>query len=234
MEIKSAIFYRTKDRAMDAFNKKYSLREKKYAKTKIALTNAFIERLKKVRFNEISIKEVCESVEVSEATFFNYFPQKADVVSYYQQIVSLKISYEIRENSAGMSPQKLIEFTFDSIAKEIEQPYLFFEIISLFTAERKKPKEIMITPAEKFYAHPACEGIEGVPVQSLEDLFLSLVKEAKKKKEIKNDIKAEDVALTLLAILVGIPLAIDIENFGRIKQFYRSQLSLLWKAVGAP
>ncbi|MFA5259684.1 MAG: hypothetical protein WC450_00480 [Candidatus Omnitrophota bacterium] len=217
---------------MDVFDKKYSLRERKYAKTKIALTNAFIERLKKVRFNEISIKEVCESVEVSEATFFNYFPQKADVVSYYQQIVSLKISYEIQKKSADMSPQKLIEFTFDCIAKEIEQPYLFFEIISLFTAERKKPKEIMITPAEKFYANPECEGIEGAPVQSLEDLFLSLVKDAKKKGGIHKDIKPEDAALTLLAILVGIPLAIDIEDFGRIKQYYRSQLSLLWKAVG--
>ena len=218
---------------MEPCDKNYSLREKKYAKTKIALANAFIERLKKTRFNDISIKEVCESVEVSEATFFNYFPQKVDVVFYYKQIVNLKLSYEIKKNSAQLGPQKLIEFAFDCIAKEMEQPYLFYEIISLFTAERKKPKEMELTAAEKFYASPGCEGVDDVPVQPLEELFLSLVEAAKKKGEIKKDIKLEDVTLMLLSILIGIPLALDIEDFGRMQECYRSQLSLLWKAVGA-
>ncbi|HQP10437.1 MAG TPA: TetR/AcrR family transcriptional regulator [Candidatus Omnitrophota bacterium] len=217
---------------MKNFDKKYSLREKKYAKTKIALTNAFIERLKKTRFNDISIKEICESTEVSEATFYNYFPQKIDVVSYFKQIIGLKISCEIRKNAKRLNPQKLIEFTFDCIAKEMEQPYLFYEMISLFTAEKKKPKEMELTSAEKFYAYPAYEGVTDIPAEPLEEIFLSLVKEAKKKGEFKKEIKPEDVSLTLLAIMVGIPLAIDIEKFGKIKEYYRSQLSLLWSAVG--
>lgn len=210
----------------------FTLREKKYAKTKIILANAFMERLKKNRFNDISIKEICESVEVSEATFFNYFPQKVDVVFYFKQLFSLKLAYEIKKKSVQMGPQGLIEFTFDCVADEVGQPYLFYEIISLFTAEGKRPKEMELTSAEKFYANPDCEGIENFPVQSLEEQFLLLVEEAKRKGEIKNDIKPEDVSLTLLAILIGIPLAIDIDNFGKIKEYYRSQLSLLWKAVG--
>jgi hypothetical protein len=105
-------------------------------------------------------------------------------------------------------------------------------MISLFTAERKKPKEVQLTPAEKFYSNPDCEGIDLIPVQSLEELLLSMVKEAKKKGEIRKEVKPEDVSLTLLAILIGIPLALDIEDFGKIKEYYRSQLSLLWKAIG--
>jgi hypothetical protein len=38
---------------------KYSLRKKKHAKTKKALTDAFIEKLKTTRFCDISIKQIC-------------------------------------------------------------------------------------------------------------------------------------------------------------------------------
>jgi hypothetical protein len=101
------------------------------------------------------------------------------------------------------------------------------------TAEKKRPKEVELTPAEKFYANPAYGGVADIPVQSIEDIFLALVKEAKKKGEFKNEVRTEDIQLMLLAILVGIPLAVDIEKFGKIREYYRSQLSLLWKAVGA-
>lgn len=212
--------------------KDFSLREKKYAKTKIALASAFIERMKTAKFSDISIKEVCESAEVSEGTFFNYFPQKIDVVFYYQQIVSLKISWQIRQLWEMKTSRELIEMMFDLIAEKIEQPYLFYEIISLFTGERKRPEGMELTPAEKFFAHPDYAGIDEVPVEHLEEIFLALVTEAVRKGELKTDIKPADVALTLMAILVGVPLAIHIEDFGKLKQYYRSQLSLLLKAVG--
>jgi hypothetical protein len=34
-----------------------------------------------------------------------------------------------------------------------------------------------------------------------------------------------------MAILIGVPLAIEIEDFDKINRLYRSQLALLWKAV---
>jgi len=210
----------------------YPLRDRKYAKTKIAITKAFIERLKTTRFNDISIKEVCESVDVSEGTFFNYFPQKVDVVFYFKQIITLKLSYEFRTNAETMGFQKLIERIFDSVADEMDQPYVFYEMISLFTAERKKPLNIDLTPVEKFYAFPDYDGIEEIPVQSLEEIFLPLIEEALAKGEIKKGLKSKDILLTLMAILLGIPLAVDIEDFGRIKKHFHAQLSLFWQIIG--
>lgn len=58
-----------------------SLREKKYAKTKLALLDAATERIGEKTFDAISVKELCEQAEVSEATFFNYFPKKQDLLS---------------------------------------------------------------------------------------------------------------------------------------------------------
>ena len=71
--------------------KEYSLREKKHARTKIAIMNAFIKRLEKTRFDDISIREICKSVEVSEGTFFNYFSEKIDIINYYSHLLFLKI-----------------------------------------------------------------------------------------------------------------------------------------------
>ena len=67
------IFSKEKGDNMPNKETRYSLRERKYAKTKISLANAFMERLKTKRFSDIAIKEVCENVEVSEGTFYNYF-----------------------------------------------------------------------------------------------------------------------------------------------------------------
>ena len=78
--------------------KEYSLRERKHARTKIAIMNAFIERLEKTRFDDISIRQICKSVEVSEGTFFNYFPEKIDIINYYMNLMFLKVVARARKD----------------------------------------------------------------------------------------------------------------------------------------
>jgi AcrR family transcriptional regulator len=209
------------------------LREKKYARTKIGLSRAFVKRLGTTRFADISIKEVCESVEVSEGTFFNYFPQKVDVVYYFQKLVALKIDWEIQKKGADLSPLALIEMVFDLIAKEMEpQPYLFYEMISIFTSEKVRPKEDDLSVSEKLYAYPECAGIENVSVQLLETSFSALIKEAKKQGSIPEDVKLTEAVIALMVVMLGVPLAIPIEDFGKVKQYFKGQLALLWKAWG--
>ncbi|HRE26019.1 MAG TPA: TetR family transcriptional regulator [Anaerolineales bacterium] len=66
------------------------LRERKYAATKAALTRAVAVRLKQQSLEEIAVKEICAEAQVSEATFFNYFPTKAAVVGYRVQLWSIE------------------------------------------------------------------------------------------------------------------------------------------------
>ena len=53
--------------------KKYnlSLRERKYAQTKVALARAARKRMRNNRLDEISVKELCETIPISEVTFYN-------------------------------------------------------------------------------------------------------------------------------------------------------------------
>jgi AraC-like DNA-binding protein len=209
---------------------KYSLREKKYAKTKINLTKAFIERLKTTPFAEISIKDVCREAEVSEATFYNYFPQKLDVISYFQQLNLLKVEWQAAQNKGRLTPLEIIEVSFDSFAQTIKQPYLFYEIVSVFTAKRTRPGEGSLTAAEKFYAFPRCPGIEVIEVKSLDNFFSKYIKQAKAEKQIDKKIAVKDIMIILKSILVGVPLAIEIEEFNKLPRIFKRQLGLFKKS----
>ena len=79
--------------------REYSLREKKHARTKIALMSSFIERLRNSRFEDISIRDVCKSAEISEGTFFNYFPEKIDVITYYVNLMTMKVIWKARQKA---------------------------------------------------------------------------------------------------------------------------------------
>jgi len=219
-----------KERKMVA--KDYTLREKKYAKTKIALTRAFMGRLKSTRFADISIKDVCAGVEVSEGTFYNYFPSKADLICYFKALTLLKIMWEVKRKERESEARELIEHIFDLILKDIEQPFLFYEMVSIFTAERVEPdKASALTEAEKTYAFPGCRGIEKTSVVTLGELFFQIIEKGQKKGELSKGVKVHDVVLSLMAVVVGVPLVIGMDDFGKLKKLYRRQLSLLWEAV---
>jgi AcrR family transcriptional regulator len=220
------------EKEVEMAKKKYSLREKKHAKTKIALAKAFLEHLKSKRFSEISIKEVCNAVEVSEGTFYNYFSNKIELARYFQRLTLLKVAWEIQNKDTRLGPLEMIEYAFDLMAVEISQPFLFYEIVSIFTAGRVKLKEGQaLTEAEKYFAFPECSDIEAIDVVTIENLFSRLINKAQKIGVISKEVKANDILINLMAILIGVPLTIEIEDFGKINKLYRNQLSLLWKAL---
>jgi hypothetical protein len=120
----------------------------------------------------------------------------------------------------------LIELSFDLFAETINQPYLFFEIVSIFTSEHIKPQKSTLLPAEKFYAYPEYPGIEKIKVKSIDDFFLKYIKEARKGGQIDKNVSNKDITRILKAILIGIPLAIEIEEFDDLAKIYKKQLML--------
>ena len=67
------------------------LRERKSARIKLALLDAALERMLKRPFAEITVKELCEAVEISEVTFFNYFHAKNELLRYYLRLWSVEV-----------------------------------------------------------------------------------------------------------------------------------------------
>jgi AcrR family transcriptional regulator len=211
---------------------RFPLRERKQAKTKVALTMAFVERLKSARLDDISIKEICDSVDVSEATFYNYFPAKIDLIYYYQQLLALKIIWETNRKAKKDSPLHRIDVFFDVLTQQINHPYLFYELVSILVGQKVRPKRVTISLAERLYAFPKSKGIKDIPAMSLEDFLYNNLKEAVQRGELPRDVNLSDIMIFLLTIITGVPLAISYDNFNTLGSHYKKQLSFLWKGLG--
>jgi len=213
--------------------KEYSLREKKYAKTKIAIMNTFIEHLEKTRFEDISIREICKSVEVSEGTFFNYFPEKIDVIIYYLYLTTLKMIWKAQKKVPAGAYLPLIDYVFNQLSDELSNNNVIYQILSVLIVQNERPKKISISNLEKSLAFPNCEGIEKIPSVILGEWFRECVISALKNGELPPKTNVDDVVISLMTIISGTLLSIRFRNSNSRGYHYMRQLQALWREFGA-
>jgi len=213
-------------------NTEYSLREKKHARTKIGLMNAFMERLETSRFEEISIKEVCRDLEIAEGTFFNYFPKKLDVIVYYLLLTNVKMSWTANRETPASRYLPRIDSLFLQISERLKNNNVIFQIISVLLAQNERPKKIAISALEKRLAFPGCEGIEKIPAMAIDEWLTGCIKSALKNRELPPKTKVEDVVVSLVTIITGTLLAVRFNNSKSREYHYLRQLKALWKGLG--
>ena len=92
-------------------------------------------------------------------------------------------------------------------------------------------KNIVLSPAEKYFAYPELPGIEEVTISNLEDILLGQLHKAKEQHRIKEEVNIEEVLIALFSIMVGAPLCLDKDQYYRFKDHYQTQLKWFWKAI---
>lgn len=214
-------------------DKDCSLREKKHAKTKLAIMNAFMERLKQRRFDDISIKKVCEDAEVAEGTFFNYFPEKIDVICYYVRLMTLKTIWKARKSVSSGRYLPLIEALFNQLSQELDNDKLTYQILAALLAQSERPKNIAVSELEKSMAFPDCPGIEETPAVVLDEWFTECVSRARKNGELPLKTRVNDVVVSLMTIISGTLLAVRFCDSKDCGYHYKRQLEALWQCIGA-
>ncbi|MDD5259701.1 MAG: hypothetical protein PHD29_07020 [bacterium] len=214
----------------------YSLRERKHAKTKLALMRAFIERLKTQRFEEISISELCADLDVAEGTFFNYFPRKIDVIRYFTDLSSIHVIWQTEQRMNKKTYLDKIDNIFYYLGEEIENnTNLIYEIIAASIGQKQAMEQMTkITKAEKHFAFPGCAGIEDIrpPSMLFEGYFEEVIKKAVKSEELPQAVNIRTTVLFLNMLMAGLPLAIKKDKLKNIRSINREMLELLWKALG--
>jgi hypothetical protein len=86
-----------------------------------------------------------------------------------------------------------------------------------------------LTLAEKYYAFPDCRGIEDIEIESLESFFLKHLKAAQKEGIIINTLPLKDMVVILKTILIGTPLAVELEDFQSFPDIIKKQMVLFRK-----
>ncbi len=214
-------------------HKEYSLRERKHARTKIAIMEAFIKRLEKTRFDDISVRQICKDVDISEGTFFNYFPEKIDIINYYMHLEFLRVIWKARKDVPEGAYVALIDAVLENLGKELlRYDNIIYQLIALMIIQQQRPKNLSISSLERQIFLPDCEGIEDIKLMLPDDFFSECLKEAVRHGELSKDIKIDDLQVSLMTILSGTLLAAKFAVNKDIVYHFRRQLRFLWKGLG--
>ena len=86
------------------------LRERKKLKTKAAIQRAALRLFKRQGYEETTVEQIAAAADISESTFFNYFPTKEDVVIYdeYDPQIFAALATGKHDEPLAKSMEKLI------------------------------------------------------------------------------------------------------------------------------
>lgn len=215
-----------------------SLRERKHAQTKVALARQFMERMKTKRLSEISVKEVCETIPISEVTFYNYFPEKTDIFVYIMHLWHLEMQWKLLQWEREKNNLEIVQLWFDAVSQEAEEyPVGMNEVLSFIS---QQTCEVVFKPmslAEKVLAFPAYDGIEQLDVSGTHDDENSMVRpyitQAISCGELPAHTDVEDVHRMLDAMFLGGLMTLHNKERGTLGSFYRKMLKFFWQGLKA-
>lgn len=212
--------------------KKPGLRERKFARTRLKLTRALAQRLEQSLLEEVVVRDLCDDTEVSEATFFNYFPRKVDLLDYYTQLWMLELGWRCQNSDArGLAA---IAVSFDFMASSFQkQAGVMGEMIARQALLRDKPQPIEIGLAERMIAYPDYDGIEELPVGGVDKAWLPALEQAIRNGELPANTHIPTVMVGLASIFYGVPLVLRQGNLAVISSTYTQQLSVFWGGIRA-
>jgi AcrR family transcriptional regulator len=180
------------------------------------------------------VAELCDAVPISEASFFNYFPRKADLLVYYVQLWSLEVAWHSRRRSAATGALAGIEEIFALTGRRIaEHRGVMVEIIAEQVQMTGPPDFPDVSLAERLLAFPELAGIEEETAMGVEELFPPLLDRAIECGELPPDTDRAAVLEALLAIFFGVPAVHRRARAGEVGAAYRKQVAWLWSGLRA-
>jgi len=192
------------------------LRERKAAKLKLELVDILSEELKTQSFQEINVETLCEKAMISKVTFYNYFPEKDDIMRYFLSIWVYRSIVDChRMKKQGFAA---IRYLFEDMINDMNtNPNLYGNMISMVIRKPNFNYVDDLTLAERAAIYPNEE------LQTL-DVKLSMGKFIEKQctiaiaaGEITDAYSPKDLSLMIGSLLHGSCLLgsrIDIENPG--------------------
>lgn len=173
-------------------------RERKKEATRESIIHSAIDLFKEKGYHKTAMDEIAEKVDVSKATLYNYFPDKASILIAYFQSTVAEYGMEIKANLRSkqgikVKLENLLDFKDQVFGKDIELTanYLKYRLQTIFDQD--------------LFDNPDRSGLENV--------ILDIMMEAQGNGEIRNDVPALLIARTFLLLATHFFLSsIYIEN----------------------
>ncbi|HEY9198858.1 MAG TPA: TetR/AcrR family transcriptional regulator [Gammaproteobacteria bacterium] len=214
---------------------KIPLRERKYFRTRIQLARALRRQLEQISLEDLNVRDLCDEVEIAEATFYNYFPKKSDLLAYLSQLWSVELAWHGQQAIAqGGSGLAVVQSVFERAAQQFQiAPGSAGELIAWQARTRQRQAPEPLDPNERRLAFPEQLGIEAMEDQRLEHVFATALQRAIDQNELPRNAHLPTTMVALISIFYGVPLALRLSNPAGIGAMYRQQLVILWTGLRA-
>ena len=220
---------------MNAAISSLPLRERKRARTRIALVEALLERLVDRPLDAIQVSELVEAVDISPATFFNYFPSKPDLLTHFIQLWSLQVgalarTVEAEHDSALAAVEALVTTTAQLSS---QGPNVMMEIIVHQARNLPGEKPDPVEPAERMLYLPDVENVEELSDRGLASIITDLLSKAVAHGELPADTDIGEMALAVGSTFYGVPLIMATRYPEAVADLQSRQLKMLWAGAWA-
>lgn len=211
------------------------LRPRKLAITRVKLLEAAVEQLDRKSLDELQVRDLCRIVGISEASFFNYFAKKSDLLIYFVQLWGLEVAWHglLAEPRPG-SPREAIERIFELTGAQVaKHPGVMGEVLAAQARLTGPIEPGEITLAERLAAFPDKPGIEQLEARGLDSLFPELLAQAVRRGDLPKRTDVRAAFLGLAAIFFGVPIALRRIDPRLIGPAYQQQLAIYWAGLEA-
>jgi AcrR family transcriptional regulator len=161
------------------------LRERKKQRTRLLISDSARRLFAERGFNAVSVAEIAREAEVSEATVFNYFPTKEDLVFQGMEAFEEQLLGAIRDRPAG-------ESVLQAFGRFVAQPRGFL------AAEDDDSRESLIKTARMIAASPSLLAREREILAGYTESVAALLRQ--ETGTGPNDLRAWTVAATLVGL----------------------------------
>jgi len=206
------------------------LREQKRARTRLGLVEALTTRLETRQLEDIGVDELCREVGISQATFFNYFPNKPALLTRFIQLWSLKVGHLAAQVEAlHESPLRAIEALFADTAADISpRPRLMLETIA---HQARMPVDLELAPverAERMLFIPGAEDVMALSDRGLGGILPAMLARAVAAGELPEGSDVQALTVAVASAFFGVPLILGPSQPALIGPVYQQQLRLIW------
>lgn len=206
-------------------------RERRRAKTKLALVAAAANKIEHKPFEAVSIKEICDVVCLSENAFYTHFNKKSDLLAYCVELWNLEIQLRAWHAVNGRTGLPMVGAVFEQVSSHVRgRPGLTGELIGILARRRENASWPHITAIERQIAFPEFADIGNFEAQPIDEFMEFHLRQAVANGELPPHVRVDAFAGALASFFFGAPVALRSKR-GAIDQAFRSQLNMM--LVGA-
>ena len=212
----------------------FSVREIKYAMARFGLLSALFRALQAGPADAIRIRDLCKAAEVSEPSFFNYFPQKDDLFYYFVGLWSVDSFLYTRHRKPGL--ETLREFYAYTGKVAEAHPYLMKELLAYQARAEVTQRARFVPPltlAEKTLAFGRVEGMEQIPDKGIRNLILLGLEQAVRRGELPRRTPLPGAAMAVGGIFFGVAGLCAASDFKGLSAHYLRSLGIVFKGLRA-